>query len=50
MNRARRSNIVYVDFHEPLPAYDPHWATTLTFLVALCWVLALAAFAWMMSL
>lgn len=40
---------IIVDYHKPLPEYDPHWGTTVTFLAVLSWVCLLAALHWALS-
>lgn len=37
---------IVIDFHEPLPDYDPNWGTILTLLIALSWIVALFAISW----
>lgn len=30
-------DLEWLDFHEPLPDYDPYWARVLVALLAVCW-------------
>lgn len=40
---------IIVDYHKPLPDYDPHWGTFVTLLIVLSWGGMFVALHWALS-